>query len=143
MDPETLLEMLAAIPGVYVDSWDIERTYGERTKLGLVITCDEQPTPYEIVVRVEPGDPPSAAFSLNACARCGRRGARRVLRSVPGRAKGGVAMSAEDYARNAERVEQARRLIDLLELAYRAQALDLQREVERQLALLLGLEMRR
>jgi transcription elongation GreA/GreB family factor len=52
-------------------------------------------------------------------------------------------MSAEDYARNAERVEQARRLIDLLELAYRAQALDLQREVERQLTLLLGLEMRR
>jgi hypothetical protein len=73
MDPETLLDMLAAIPGVYVDSWDIERTYGERTKLGLVITCDEQPTPYEIVVRVEPGDPPSAAFSLNACARCGAR----------------------------------------------------------------------
>jgi hypothetical protein len=48
-------------------------------------------------------------------------------------------MSAEDYALKVERVEQARRLIDLLELAYRAQALDLQRVVERQLALLLGL----
>jgi hypothetical protein len=48
-------------------------------------------------------------------------------------------MSAEDYARNAERVEQARRLIDLLELAYREQAFDLALTIERQLALLLGL----
>jgi hypothetical protein len=58
MNVNTLIEIVRKLPGVYVDSWDIERTYGERTKLGLVITCDEQPTPYEIVVRVEPGDPP-------------------------------------------------------------------------------------
>jgi hypothetical protein len=48
-------------------------------------------------------------------------------------------MSAEDYARNVERVEQARRLIDLLELAYRAEAFDLAPTIERQLARLLGL----
>jgi hypothetical protein len=57
----TLVDIVRKLPGVYVDSWVVERTYGERTKLELVITVDEQPTLCEIVVRIEPTPADQAA----------------------------------------------------------------------------------
>lgn len=73
----TLVEIVRALPGVYVDSWTIERTYGERTELKLALSCDEQPTPHEIIVRIEPtphGRVDEPSISLTACAACGKRG---------------------------------------------------------------------
>jgi hypothetical protein len=52
----TLVDIVRKLPGVYVDSWVVERT-----KLELVITVDEQPTLCEIVVRIEPTPADQAA----------------------------------------------------------------------------------
>jgi hypothetical protein len=63
--------------------------------------------------------------------------ALEILRHVS--TGGGDGMSAEDYARNVERAEQARRLFDMLMRAYEIEAYDVAVRIERQLADLLGL----
>jgi hypothetical protein len=95
---DTVLDILKALPGVYVDEYTLTREYDARSRLHVEISVDEQPEPDRLVITIEPGaqpdrivvppgayfespggartyvDPAGAPISLTSCAGCGRPG---------------------------------------------------------------------
>jgi hypothetical protein len=70
----TVVEILRALPGVWVHWQEIERGISGSTTLKVELSVDDMPEPDKLVITIKPGDPSNAAFSLTSCARCGAPG---------------------------------------------------------------------
>jgi hypothetical protein len=81
MDPETLLDVFAAIPGVYVVEKGTQRAYRGWPKVEVTLALDpREPTPPEFTVRIGEADrpeplPPNVTLERDRPPRCGACGA--------------------------------------------------------------------
>jgi hypothetical protein len=77
MDPETLLDVFAAIPGVYVVEKGTQRAYRGWPKVEVTLALDpREPTPPEFTVRIGEADrpeplPPNVTLERDRPQRCG------------------------------------------------------------------------
>jgi hypothetical protein len=67
MDPETLLDVFAAIPGVYVVEKGTQRAYRGWPKVEVTLALDpREPTPPEFTVRIGETDKPQRCGACSA-----------------------------------------------------------------------------